>query len=239
MTTKLAKVYSAQMVGLKGHIITIETDIFKGFHTFSVVGLPDKAVEESRDRISSAIKSAGLSSPKTRGQQKVVMSLAPADLKKEGALFDLPMALGYLLASGDISFDTEKKLFLGELALRGELQPLRGALPLTQFAKDCGFEEMYLPKQNAREAALIDGIKIFAVETLSELIQHLNKKSPPDKTDKPHKSLVPQEKAEFVYTPSQEAITFRDIKGQEGAKRGLEIAAAGGHNIAFWGPPGT
>ena len=234
-----ARTYSAQIVGLKGHIITVEVDLFGGFHTFSVVGLPDKAVEESRDRISSAIKSTGFKSPKSRGQQKIVVSLSPADLKKEGALFDLPMALGYLLATDDIRFSSEKKLFVGELSLAGELRSLKGALLIAQLAKEKGFAELYLPKQNAEEAAHIDGIKIFGAETLLEVIAHLNTKPIHDENPIPRLSMRPQQKTPFVHTPSKEPISFADIRGQEMAKRGLEIAAAGGHNIAFYGPPGT
>jgi len=236
---KPAIVYSAQVVGLKGHIITIEVDLFKGFHTFSVVGLPDKAVEESRDRVSSAIKSTGFVSPKTMGQKKVVVSLAPAELKKEGALFDLPMALGFLAASDEIRFNLGKKLFLGELTLSGKLQPLRGALPLTQLAKEKGFEEIYLPKQNAKEAALVRGIRVFGVESLKDVVLHINEKSPRSGLGEPRISLHVQPETPFEPGQNAHAVTFKDIKGQETAKRGLMIAAAGGHNIAFWGPPGT
>ena len=234
-----ARTYSAQIVGLKGHIITVEVDLFNGFHTFSVVGLPDKAVEESRDRISSAIRSTGFTSPKSNGKQKIVVSLSPADLKKEGALFDLPMALAYLLATDDIRFSPEKKLFVGELSLTGELRPLKGALLLAQLAKEKGFDELYLPKQNAAEAAHIDGITIFGVETLLECVAHLNRKPMHEENPIPRIPLAPQQKTAYVHTPGKELISFSDIRGQEVATRGLEIAAAGGHNIAFYGPPGT
>lgn len=241
MADKLSKIYSAQVVGLKTYTITIEVDIFNGFHTFSVVGLPDKAVEESRDRVSSAVKSAGFGSPKSEGQQKVVVSLAPADLKKEGPLFDLPMALGYLLASGQVSFDTSKKLFAGELSLSGDLHPIKGALLITQHAQEAGFEEIYLPRENAKEAALIEGITVYGVETLEEITDHLDTgKSNKDRDLNPvFTSLTPEEKTLFEHSHLSYAIDFSDIKKQEAAKRGLEIAAAGGHNIAFYGPPGT
>src|SRR3990167_6519563 len=168
-----ARVYSAQVNLLSGAIVTIEVDLSKGLHTFSVVGLPDKAVDESKDRVSSAIKNSGFKSPKAKNQ-KVIVSLSPADLKKEGPFFDLAIALSYMLASGDLKFDPEKKIFLGELGLDGTLRRIRGALPLVQEAKKNGFTEIYLPKENAIEAALVDGIKIFGAKSLEEVVEHLD-----------------------------------------------------------------
>ncbi len=241
---KLAKVFSAQVSGLKSQIITIEVDIFRGFHSFSVVGLPDKAVEESRDRVSSAIKSVGFANPKSEGQQKIIVSLAPADLKKEGPLFDLPMSLAYLLAAKEIKFSPEGRLFLGELSLGGELQPLKGALLLAQGARDAGFKELFLPLENAREAALIEGISVFGAHTLKEVVAHINtlRFAPEVKIalDLPEEKLQPFPKTPFEPEPAEEgAVSLIDVRGQETAKRGLLIAAAGGHNIAFYGPPGT
>ncbi|MBI3075095.1 MAG: YifB family Mg chelatase-like AAA ATPase, partial [Parcubacteria group bacterium] len=240
---KLAKVFSAQISGLKTQIITVEVDVFRGFHSFSVVGLPDKAVEESRDRISSAIKSVGFGSPKSEGQQKIVVSLAPADLKKEGPLFDLPMALAYLNAVKAIRFSPEGRLFLGELSLGGELQPLKGALLLSQGARDAGFKELYVPFENAREAALIDGISVFGVHDLKEIVAHINERRlEPELAIAlalPKKKLKPFPQTPFEATRKESALSLIDVRGQETAKRGLEIAAAGGHNIAFFGPPGT
>ncbi|MBI2109017.1 MAG: YifB family Mg chelatase-like AAA ATPase [Parcubacteria group bacterium] len=239
-------IYSAQAVGLTPHIVSVEVDLFKGFHTFSIVGLPDKAVEESKDRVSSAIKSAGFKSPKNSGQQKVVVSLAPADLKKEGPIFDLAIALAYLLAKKDVEFNPEKKLFLGELSLGGELRPIKGALLLAQYAKDRGFEEVFLPEENAREASFIKGITLYGAKNLTEVISHLNTKTPGERQKKKTdvdgetlKAAVPRDFSLVAEKSHEDAIDFSDIKGQEGAKRGLEIAAAGGHNIAFFGPPGT
>lgn len=229
---EFSRVYAAQPSLLKGHIITIEVDIANGLHAFSIVGLPDKAVEESKDRVSSAIKNSGLKSPKSKNQ-KIVVSLSPAELKKEGPYFDVGIALAYLLSSGDVLFDPEGKLFLGELALNGDIRPLRGVLPLVQEAKRAGFSEVYVPKGNAREAALVSDINIFAINTLAELLSHL------DLHSKEKIPLVPEKKTEIIYETRVPAIDFRDIKGQETAKRGLEIAAAGGHNIAMYGPPGT
>lgn len=237
----LSKIYSAQITGLEAHIITIEVDIFRGFHAFSVVGLPDKSVEESRDRVSSAIKSTGLTSPKSRGQQKVVVSLAPANLKKEGPLFDVPISLAYLLATEDVAFDSREKLFLGELSLSGELRPVRGALLLARKAKKSGFKELYVPEQNAQEAALIEGIEVYGVRTLAELLKHLNtrKKDTGNSHIEKARTLARKKRTPLPRTTIPSAITLSDIKGQESAKRGLLIASSGGHNIAFYGPPGT
>ncbi len=236
-----AKVYSAQVNLLKGSIVTIEVDLSKGLHTFSVVGLPDKAVDESKDRVSGAIKNSGFKSPKAKNQ-KIVVSLSPAGLKKEGPFFDLAIAVAYLLSAGEIKFNSDKKIFLGELGLDGTLRGIRGALPLAEEAQRQGFEEIYLPKENAVEAALISGIKVFGANNLKEVIEHLDTtpKNLQDK-EKINKKIPLQPQTEIVYNRSGEnkGGDFSDIRGQETAKRGLEIAAAGGHNIAMYGPPGT
>ncbi|MDE2399451.1 MAG: YifB family Mg chelatase-like AAA ATPase [Patescibacteria group bacterium] len=231
-----AKVYSAQVNLLKGAIVTIEVDLSKGLHTFSVVGLPDKAVDESKDRVSGAIKNSGFKSPKAKNQ-KIIVSLSPADLKKEGPFFDLAIAVAYLLSAGEIKFDSEKKIFLGELGLDGTLRSIRGALPLAEEAKRRGFEEIYLPKENAVEAALVEGIKIFGASNLREVIEHLD--IPARGSEKIPKKIPSQPKTNISYKKEIKGGDFSDIRGQETAKRGLEIAAAGGHNIAMYGPPGT
>lgn len=230
-----AKVYSAQVNLLKGVIVTIEVDLSRGLHSFSIVGLPDKAVDESRDRVSGAIKNSGFKSPKAQNQ-KIIVSLSPADLKKEGPFFDLGIAIGYLKATGDIKFDGENKIFLGELGLDGTLRSIRGALPLVQEAKRKGYEEIFLPKENAIEAALVDGVKIFGAKNLKEVIEHIHENK--NQKDEKKKIFI-QPKTKITYKKENEASDFADIRGQEGAKRGLEIAAAGGHNIAMYGPPGT
>ncbi len=226
-----SKVHSAQTSLLKAHIIDIEVDLSKGLHSFSVVGLPDKAVEESRDRISAAIKNSGFKSPKSKNE-KVIISLAPADIKKEGPAFDLGMAIGYLLATGEVEFDPEKIIFLGELALDGKLRPITGTLPLIKKAKEVGFLHAFVPKENAVEAGLISGITVFGAETLEQVLGHID----PKRNGTP---LLPQPKTELVFDSEEFAVDIKDIRGQETAKRGLEIAAAGGHNVALYGPPGT
>jgi magnesium chelatase family protein len=230
-----AKVHSAQNVLLKARIIDIETDITRGLHSFSIVGLPDKAVEESRDRVSAAIKNSGFPSPKQQNK-KIIVSLAPADIKKEGPNFDLGIALSYLLAADEIKFETGDKIFIGELSLDGKLRPIAGILPLTREAKERGFKEIYVPMENAVEAALIGGIKIFGAKNLKSVIEHLDEKNgenqSPVLTVQP-KTGIPEE------LPDENEIDFSDVRAQEAAKRVLEIAAAGGHNICLYGPPGT
>lgn len=238
----VSKVYSAQTVGIEPELITIEVDMGRGLHSFSIVGLPDRAIEEAKDRINVAIKNSGLKPPQ-KGNKRVVIALAPADLKKEGPIFDLGMALACLKASGDITFEEKEKLFLGELALNGDLRPIKGALPIARRARELGFKELYLPRHNAREAALISGITIYGAHTLREVIDHVNTKqttkSVKENQARPQK-LEPQPQTKIkIGTVAPHAIDFCDVRGQETAKRGLEIAAAGGHNVGMYGPPGT
>jgi len=231
-----SKCYSAQTVGLQAYVICIEVDISKGLHSFSLVGLPDRSVEESKDRISAAIKNSGFKSPKHKNQ-KIVISLTPANVKKEGTLFDLSMALAYLLADGDIKFDPTKRLFLGELGLNGELRSIRGALPLVQKAKEKGFEEIFLPMENADEAAIISGVTVFGCKDLAQVIEHLDEMRPEETATKRH--IFPHETKLSVKKEIVHEYGFEDVRGQETAKRGLEIAAAGRHNVLMFGPPGT
>lgn len=233
-----ARVYGAQPMLPKAAVVSVECDIVKGLHAFTIVGLPDKSVEEAKDRIASAIKNtrlrqgsdgqAGeLESPK-RSNKKIVLSLAPAGLKKEGAVFDVPLALAFLRASEQVLFDTTGKLFAGELALDGTIRPIVGALAIASAARDEGFRDLYLPEENLEEASLISELRIHAITSLEHVI-----------------ALV-QDAAKAGDTPTRrkksftvDDTAFDDIRGQESAKRGMVIAAAGGHNIALYGPPGT
>lgn len=236
-----ATVSSAQVHLLKTAIVRVEVDLSKGLNAFSIVGLPDKAVEEAKDRIAAAIKNTGFRSPKQKNH-KVVISLAPADVKKEGTLFDLPMAVGYLVASKCLLADVKGKLFIGELSLDGAVQPVDGVLPVVREAKRVGFTEVYVPQDNAKEAALIDGIEVYGVRNLWDLSAHLTEKDILPDEDRPFiqkKKLKPAPRTPFEIGSRDYQVDLSDIKGQRTAKRGLEIAAAGGHNIALWGPPGT
>lgn len=225
-----ARTYGAQTHGLDTYPVSIEVDTSNGLHSFSVVGLGDKAVEESKDRISSAIKNSGYQSPKQKNQ-KLVISLAPADMRKEGPAFDLGMALAYLLACGDIDFDPQGKLFLGELALDGSIRKVRGVLPIVKAAPDLGFSEVFVPKDNSDEASLIGNVRIYAVSSLKEVVGCLEERK--------GFALLPVAKNGTKETSRKIDMDISLIRGQESAKRGLEIAAAGGHNIALYGPPGT
>lgn len=233
-----ARVFGAQTSLLTPHIVSVETDLSRGLHSFSVVGLPDKAVEESRDRVAAAIKHAGFESPKSRNQ-KIVISLAPADLKKEGPLFDLPIALSYLLAADDIRFDPDDTVFIGELSLDGTLRGVPGVLPLVYEAKRKGKKAVFVPKENEREAALVPGITIFAAHNLAEVLEHLNTKTPREEKGRARKKIVPTPQTTLEQKDIETQFSFEDIRGQESAKRAAIIAAAGGHNLGLFGPPGT
>ena len=225
MATKL---HSGQIVGLKGVPIEVEIDLVQGLHHFSIVGLADKAVDEAKERVSAAIKNSGYRPPQKKNH-RITVNLAPADLPKEGATFDLPIALAYLAESGQIRIDPDKRFFAGELALSGALRPVRGILPLVLFARAHGFREAYIPSANIEEAKFVSGISIFAAATLEEIVAHLEEKI----------ELAPVTLEKFEPEISAPLIDFSDIKGQELAKRGIEIAAAGNHHVAFIGPPGT
>lgn len=227
----IARSYSAQLVGLDAEIINIEVDISNGLHNFSVIGLGDRSVEEAKDRVSAAIKNTGFISPKQKNQ-KVVVSLAPADIRKEGPVFDLAIAIGYLSASGDIECDTAQKIFVGELSLEGNIRKISGALPILFRAIQGGFKEAFVPAENAHEASLAQGLDIFAVSTLREVIDHITgiKILQKISTDELFSNTL-----SFNFSDIDMAL----VRGNETAKRGLEIAAAGAHNILMYGLPGT
>ncbi len=222
-----SKVLSAAIVGLDAKLVEVEIDVSHGLRSFSIVGLPDKAVEESKERIEAAIKSSKLLSPHQR-TFRILVNLAPADVKKEGSLYDLPIALAFLLASKQTAFNPDKKVFLGELALDGTLRPIKGALSVALMARDLGLEEIILPKQNAQEAALINNVRIIGVSSLEQALSHLE-----------NRTLTAPTVAEIPANQRPEhQVDISWVKGQEYAKRALEITAAGGHNLFFFGPPG-
>lgn len=231
-----ACVFGAQTSLLTPHLVSVEADLSRGLHSFTIVGLPDKAVEESRDRVAAAIKHSGFDSPKTRNQ-KIVISLAPAHLRKEGPMFDLAIALSYLLAADDIRFDPDPYVFVGELSLDGKVQPVRGVLPLVAEAKRLGKRAVFVPHANAREAALVHGIDVYAALTLGEVIDHINERK--DRGGREIAHLTPLPHATLTPALTESQFAFEDIRGQDSAKRAAIIAAAGGHNLGLAGPPGT
>ncbi len=233
-----ARVFGAQTSLLTPYLVSVEVDLSRGLHAFTLVGLPDKAVEESRDRVAAAIKHSSFDSPKSRNQ-KIVISLAPADLKKEGPLFDLPIAISYLLAADDIKFDPEPYVFIGELALDGTLHAVRGVLPLIAEAKKRNKKAVFVPKENEEEAALVGGIEIYGAHSLREVIDHLNEKKNSNNTKREQKKLPRAPQTKLITTDIETQFAFEDIRGQESAKRAAIIAAAGGHNLGLSGPPGT
>lgn len=231
----VASIYSAHIVGLQAEPVTVEVDISRGLYSFSIVGLPDKAIDESKDRVIAALRNTGVQNPKTENH-KVTVSLTPAHIKKEGSHFDLPIALGYLVASKVIKVPKDVGWFVGELSLTGDILPMNGVLSIAEAAKNAGALALYVPFANREEAALIDGISVYGCKNLSEVILHLGGTV---ENNNEVCSIAPQAKTVFVYQRPESYLDFKDVRGQETAKRALEIAAAGGHNIAMYGPPGT
>ena len=225
-------VFTIQPNVLTGTVISIEADLTRGLHSFSIVGLAGKATLEARDRVSTALKHSGFPSPKSQNH-KIIISLAPADLKKEGPLFDLPIAMAYLLAAGLVTTDGTKRIYVGELALDGTLRPVHGVLTIVSTAKTAGFTEVIVPIVNADEASLIPDITIYPAATLDEVVRHI------DTTHTHHTVLAAHPLTQINATWQEGTVQLEDIKGQESAKRALLIAAAGRHNMILVGPPGT
>ena len=221
-------ILSAAIQGIEAQKVDVEVDSTPGIHSLTIVGLPDKAVQESKDRIGSSIRNSGFVAPSSKNK-KIIVNLAPADLKKEGPSYDLPIAIGYLYETGQIKFDPKNILFAGELSLDGSLKATNGVLAMAILAKKLNFKEIIIPAQNAEEAALVDGISIVPVGKIKDVVAHL------DGTRRIQPFKLNGGTAGYGKTENP----FKFIKGQEAAKRALCIAAAGGHNILMYGPPGA
>ena len=224
----MIKTYASAVHGIDASIVTIETDVSQGIRFF-LVGLPDNAVKESQQRIESALRLNGFKWPR----QKIVINMAPADLRKEGSAYDLPLAIAVLAASGQIDNQKlDRYVLMGELSLDGTLQPVKGALPIAINARQEGFEGLILPAQNAREAAVVDKLKVYGIENIKQIADFFNDTIELEPT-------IVNTREEFFHKQAYSDVDFADVKGQENVKRALEIAAAGSHNVIMIGAPGA
>ncbi len=225
-----SKIFSAATIGLDGEVVEVEVDVLgAGLHAFTIVGLPDMAVKESRDRVSSAIKNSGFRPPHQCG--RITVNLAPANLPKMSAIYDLPIALGFLSATKQLNIDPREKIFAGELSLDGSIRSIQGVLPIALLAKEKGFKELFVPLENAAEAAIVEGIDVIGVKSLLEIAEHFAGE----------RKIMSHGAVDFakMFSLSEYDVDMAHVKGQEHAKRALEIAAAGGHNVIMNGPPGS